>query len=408
MSVIFNNVRTENTMISDTIKSKLQEDLQSLREMKLFKSERIISSPQGAVIITNGKEVINFCSNNYLGLANHARLVQTAKKALDERGFGLSSVRFICGTQDLHKVLEQEISSFFQTDDSILFAACFDANGGVFEPFFQSNDVILSDELNHASIIDGIRLSKAERHRYQHKDTTDLEHWLKKFIDAPRKIIVTDGVFSMDGDIAPLKEICDLADKYDSLVMVDDCHGSGFLGDSGRGSCEVQGVLGRVDLITSTLGKALGGANGGFITGRKVLIEWLRQKARPYLFSNTLPPSIVAASIEAFHLVDDYPELREQLVKNTLLFRTEMKRAGFQVLGETPIVPILLGNASIASEMSELLLQEGIFVIGFSYPVVPHGQARIRVQLSAVHTRQHIEFAVAKFTEIGKHLGVIS
>lgn len=394
-------------MFQEQLKIYLQNEINSLKENQLYKDERILSTPQGASITANGKEVINFCANNYLGLSNHPRIIAAAKRALDKWGYGLSSVRFICGTQEIHKELEQIISNFFQTEDTILYAACFDANGGIFEPLFQDGDCIFSDEYNHASIIDGIRLSKATRVRYPHKDTNALENLLKQYQHSNRKIIVTDGVFSMDGDIAPLDEICYLAEKYQALVMVDDCHGSGFLGNTGRGSCEIKGVLGKVDIITSTFGKALGGANGGFTTGRKEIIEWLRQKSRPYLFSNSLPPVIVETSIEAFRIVDELPELRTKLKENTELFRTLLQKANFEVRGETPIVPILLGEAKIAQLMAKELFEEGIYVIGFFYPVVPHGQARIRVQISAIHTNEQILYAIEKLTLIGKKLGII-
>ncbi|MCX7834498.1 MAG: glycine C-acetyltransferase [bacterium] len=394
-------------MVSEQIQKLLQNELLGLFEKGLYKSERVLSTPQGNTIQVNGKTLLNFCANNYLGLANHPKIIEAAKLALERWGFGLSSVRFICGTLEIHKELEQVIANFFQTEDTILYAACFDANGGVFEPLFNEDDCIFSDELNHASIIDGIRLSKAKRFRYRHAEMNHLEELLKQNHSAKKKIIVTDGVFSMDGDIAPLQEICALAEKYEALVMVDDCHGSGVIGPTGRGSCEETGVLQKVDIITSTLGKALGGANGGFTTGKKEIIEWLRQKSRPYLFSNSLPPVIVAASIEAFQLVKTMPELRTRLKENTELFRKKMKEAGFDVRGTTPIVPVLLKDAQLAQAMSNELFEKGIYVIGFFYPVVAKGQERIRVQISAIHTTEDILFAVDAFTQIGKKLGII-
>ncbi len=393
-------------MFSDRMRDRLAKYLDQLHVEGLFKEERIILSPQDAVIQTAQGQVINFCANNYLGLANHPRIVNAAKKALDDRGFGLSSVRFICGTQDLHKELEATISNFFGTEDTILYAACFDANGGVFEPLLSGQDALISDELNHASIIDGVRLCKAERYRYRHKDMTDLEDILKQAQEYRFRIIVTDGVFSMDGDVAPLSAICDLAEKYDAMVMVDDCHGTGFLGKRGRGSCELTGVLNRVDIITSTLGKAMGGASGGFTTGRKEIVQWLRQKSRPYLFSNTIAPVIAAAGIEAFKLIDELPDLRERLFDNTRKFRFAMIQNGFNVKGETPICPVMLGDAVLATRMAKELLDEGIYVIGFSYPVVPKGLARIRVQISAAHQPEHIQTAIDKFKLIGDRLGV--
>ncbi|MDK9700047.1 MAG: glycine C-acetyltransferase [bacterium] len=395
-------------MFTEEMREHLVSEIEQTKSDGLYKTERILLSPQSAKIRTSQGDVINFCANNYLGLANHPRLIAAAKKALDERGLGLASVRFICGTQDLHKQLEETIATFFGTEDTILYAACFDANGGVFEPLLHAEDALISDELNHASIIDGIRLCKAERFRYRHKDMTDLEEILRQAQEFRFRIVVTDGVFSMDGDLAPLQDICRLCEKYQALVMVDDCHGTGFLGENGRGSCEATGVLGRVDIITSTLGKAMGGATGGFTTGRKEIIEWLRQKSRPYLFSNTLAPVVAAAGIEAFHLVDESNESRERLTKNTRLFRESMIANGFNVRGETPICPVMIGDSILAQKLSARLLEEGVYVIAFSYPVVPKGTDRIRVQISAAHSEEQIRFTVDKFAKVGKELGVIS
>lgn len=387
----------------------LRDQLSSIRENGLYKEERVIASPQGASIrLTNGKEVLNFCANNYLGLSSHPKVIEAAKRGLDERGYGMSSVRFICGTQDIHKELEAKISKFLHTDDTILYVACFDANGGVFEPLLTEEDAIISDALNHASIIDGIRGSKATRYRYNHGDMKDLEDQLKSASGTRYRMIATDGVFSMDGDIAKLDDICNLAEKYDALVMVDDSHATGFVGKTGRGSIEYRNVIGRVDLVTSTLGKAAGGASGGFTSGRKEIIEFLRQRSRPYLFSNTLPPSIVNAAIAVFDLLESTTELRDKLEQNTIYFRTEMTKRGFQITpGEHPIVPIMLYEAKLATDFASQLLDEGIYVIGFSYPVVPKGQARIRVQLSAAHEKQHLDKAIAAFEKIGKKLGVL-
>lgn len=395
----------------ETLKPRLIEEIKAIKEAGLFKSERIITSPQGADITTSeGKEVINFCANNYLGLSAHPRVLEAAKKAIDSHGFGMSSVRFICGTQDIHKALEKKISEFLHTEDTILYAAAFDANGGVFEPLFGPEDAIISDALNHASIIDGVRLCKAMRFRYQHSDMVDLEAQLKAADEkgAQQKIIVTDGVFSMDGTIAQLDKICDLADKYQALVMTDECHSTGFVGKTGRGVPEFRNVMDRVDIITGTLGKALGGASGGFTTGKKEIIELLRQRSRPYLFSNTLAPSIAGASIEVFNLLSETTELRDKLEENTRYFREKMTEAGFDIKpGEHAIVPIMLYEASLSQQFADKLLERGIYVIGFYYPVVPKGQARIRVQVSAVHDKSHLDKAIQAFTEVGKELGVL-
>jgi len=395
------------------IKEDLTKEIQSIRDAGLYKDERIITTPQGAEInVKGGKEVLNFCANNYLGLSSHPKVIEAAHKTLDEWGYGMSSVRFICGTQDIHKILEQKISTFLQTEDTILFAACFDANGGVFEPILGNEDAIITDQLNHASIIDGIRLCKAQRHIYKHGDMADLEEKLKETQNLRYRLIATDGVFSMDGDIAKLDEICDLADKYNAMVMIDDAHSTGFLGKTGRGTPEYRGVMGRIDIITGTLGKALGGASGGFISGRKELIELYRQRSRPYLFSNTLAPAVVGASIAVFDLLSKTTELRDKLENNTKYFREKMTEAGFDITpGVHPIVPIMLGkfenDAKLSQDMARDLLEEGIYVIGFYYPVVPRGQARIRVQLSAAHEREHLDKAIAAFTKIGKKYGVI-
>jgi glycine C-acetyltransferase len=395
------------------IKENLTKELQSIREAGLFKDERIIMTPQGAEIsVKGGKEVLNFCANNYLGLSSHPKVIEAAHKTLDEWGYGMSSVRFICGTQDIHKILEQKISEFLQTDDTILFAACFDANGGVFEPILSKEDAIITDQLNHASIIDGIRLCKAQRFIYAHGDMSDLEEKLKEAQSARYRLVATDGVFSMDGNIAKLDKICDLCEKYDTLVMIDDAHSTGFLGKTGRGTPEYRGVMGRVDIITGTLGKALGGASGGFISGRKELIDLYRQRSRPYLFSNTLAPAVAGASIAVFDLLSETTELRDKLENNTKYFREKMTEAGFDITpGEHPIVPIMLGkfenDAKLSQDMARDLLDEGIYVIGFYYPVVPKGQARIRVQLSAAHDRHHLDRAIEAFTKIGKKYGVI-
>ena len=395
-------------MYPSTVQSELKNTLSEIRDAGLYKEERIITTPQSNHIKVKGKEVINFCANNYLGLSDHADLIKAAKEGLDQWGLGLSSVRFICGTQDIHKELEKKIAQFLGTDDTILYSSCFDANGGLFETILDKDCAIISDELNHASIIDGIRLCKAERHRYKHADLNDLETKLKETKGKKRRMIATDGVFSMDGHIAPLKGICDLAQKYDALVMIDDCHATGFFGKTGRGTPEYCGVEGKIDIITSTLGKALGGASGGFTTGRKEIIETLRQRSRPYLFSNTVAPAIVSASIKVFDLLSKSTKLRDQLEKNTATFREMITSAGFEVKkGVHPIVPIMLGDAKLASQMAKDLLDEGIYVIGFSYPVVPKGQARIRVQVSAAHTEDDIKKTVAAFTKIGRKHRVI-
>jgi glycine C-acetyltransferase len=389
----------------------LEKELKSIREAGLFKKERIITTPQGADIKTaDGKEVINFCANNYLGLSSHPRVIEAAKRAIDTHGFGMSSVRFICGTQDIHKSLEKKISDFLGMEDTILYAAAFDANGGVFEPLLGAEDAIISDELNHASIIDGVRLCKAMRYRYKHNDMSDLEKQLQdaKTAGAKQIIVVTDGAFSMDGTIAQMDKICDLADRFEALVMTDECHSTGFIGKTGRGVPEYRNVVGRVDIITGTLGKALGGASGGFTAGKKEIIELLRQRSRPYLFSNTLAPSIVGASIEVFNMLSETTALRDKLEQNTKYFRVEMTRAGFDIKpGEHPIVPIMLYEAPLAQQFAEKLLEKGIYVIGFFFPVVAKGQARIRVQISAGHEKHHLDKAIKAFTEVGKELKVL-
>ncbi|MCD6543139.1 MAG: glycine C-acetyltransferase [Flavobacteriaceae bacterium] len=393
------------------IKEQLQNELTSIKEAGLYKSERIITSSQDAVIkISTGEEVINFCANNYLGLSNNPAVIQAAKDAMDTHGYGMSSVRFICGTQDIHKELEQKIANFYQTEDTILYAAAFDANGGVFEPLLSKEDAIISDSLNHASIIDGVRLCKAARYRYANNDMADLENQL---IEANKqnhrfKIIVTDGVFSMDGIVAQLDKICDLADKYDAIVMVDECHAAGFIGKTGRGTVELKNVMGRVDIITGTLGKALGGAMGGYTTGKKEIIEILRQRSRPYLFSNSLAPAIVGASLKVFEMIDTDTSLRDKLEENTNYFRTKMEEAGFDLVGaDAAIVPVMLYDAKLAQNMANALLEEGIYVIGFFFPVVPKEKARIRVQLSAAHSKEHLDKAIAAFIKVGKDLEVI-
>jgi glycine C-acetyltransferase len=393
------------------MKENLQNELQNIQEAGLYKRERIITTAQNAVIKTSdGKEVLNFCSNNYLGLSSHPLVTAAAKKAIDTHGFGMSSVRFICGTQDIHKTLENKISSFLHTEDTILYAAAFDANGGVFEPLLNEQDAIISDELNHASIIDGVRLCKAQRYRYKNNNMEDLEAQLKAATEAGArfKLVVTDGVFSMDGYVAQLDKICDLADQYDAMVMVDECHATGFIGTTGRGTIELKNVLGRVDIITGTLGKALGGAMGGFTSGRKEIIELLRQRSRPYLFSNSLAPSIVGASIAVFDLLSSTTDLRDKLDKNIHQFKKGIKAAGFDIKdGESAIVPVMLYDAKLSQDFADKLLAEGIYVIGFFFPVVAKGQARIRVQLSAAHEPDHIDKAVNAFTKVGKELGVI-
>ncbi len=388
---------------------RLQKEIEEIQEAGLFKQERIITTPQGADIKTSeGREVINFCANNYLGLSSHPKVLEAAKASIDSHGFGMSSVRFICGTQDIHKTLERKLSEFLGTEDTILYAAAFDANGGVFEPILGPEDAIISDALNHASIIDGVRLCKAQRFRYNHNDMADLEAKLQEASSARSKIIVTDGVFSMDGTIAQLDKICDLAEKYDAMVMTDECHSTGFMGKTGRGVHEYRNVMGRVDIITGTLGKAMGGASGGFTSGRKEIIELLRQRSRPYLFSNTLAPSITGASIAVIDMLSETTELRDKLEENTKYFREKMTSAGFDIKpGEHAIVPIMLYDAVLSQKMAAQLLEEGIYVIGFYYPVVPKGQARIRVQISAVHEQAHLDKAINAFIKVGKELGVI-
>jgi len=387
---------------------RLKTEIEEIKSSGLYKTERVITSPQGAEITVNGKKVLNFCANNYLGLSSHPKTIEAAHKYIDSHGYGMSSVRFICGTQDVHKDLEKKLAEFLGTEDTILYVAAFDANGGVFEPLFNEQDAIISDALNHASVIDGVRLCKAQRYRYEHNNMADLE---KKLIDAAHlrsRIIVTDGSFSMDGTIAQLDIICELADKYDAIVMIDDSHSTGFLGKTGRGTHEYKNVMGKIDIITGTLGKALGGANGGFTSGRKEIVEMLRQRSRPYLFSNTLAPSIVGASIAVFDMLTETTELRDKLERNTKYFREKITAAGFDIkTGEHPIVPIMLYDAVVAQNFAANLLNEGIYVIGFFYPVVPQGQARIRVQLSAAHELHHIDKAIEAFTKIGKESGVI-
>ncbi len=394
-----------------SIQQYLQAELEEIKEAGLYKKERIITSPQDAVIkISTGEEVINFCANNYLGLSSHPEVIQAAKDTLDSHGFGMSSVRFICGTQDIHKELEQRIAKFYGTEDTILYAAAFDANGGVFEPLLGKEDAIISDSLNHASIIDGVRLCKAARYRYANNDMADLEKQLKEANEngARHKIIVTDGVFSMDGLLAPLDQICDLAEKYDALVMIDECHATGFIGERGIGTLEVKNVLGRVDIITGTLGKALGGAMGGYTTAKKEVIEILRQRSRPYLFSNSLAPAIVGASIKVFDMLENDTTLRDKLESNTNYFKQGLKDAGFDIIdGESAIVPVMLYDAKLSQDMADKLLEEGIYVIGFFFPVVPKGKARIRVQLSAAHQKVHLDKAIEAFTKIGRELKVI-
>ena len=392
------------------IQQHLQQELQTIQDNGLFKKERIITSPQGAEITVNGKTVLNFCANNYLGLSSHPEVIQAAKDALDTHGFGMSSVRFICGTQDIHKTLEQKIADFYGTEDTILYAAAFDANGGVFEPLLSEEDCIISDSLNHASIIDGVRLCKAARYRYNNADMKDLENQLIKATEAGHrfKLIVTDGVFSMDGIVAPLDAICDLADKYDAMVMVDECHAAGFIGETGKGTLEAKGVMGRVDIITGTLGKALGGAMGGYTTAKKEIIEILRQRSRPYLFSNSLSPAIVGASIKVFELLEKDTTLRDKLEWNTNYFKKGMKTAGLDIIdGDSAIVPVMLFDAKLSQVMADKLLEKGIYVIGFFYPVVPKDKARIRVQLSAAHEKAHLDKAIQAFTEVAKELKII-
>jgi glycine C-acetyltransferase len=391
------------------VRAQLQEELQSIRDAGLYKSERVITSPQGAVIQTaQAGEVLNFCANNYLGLSSHPQAIDAAKRAIDSHGFGLSSVRFICGTQDIHKTLEQRVAEFLGTEDSILYAAAFDANGGLFEPLLTDTDAVISDELNHASIIDGIRLCKAQRLRYLHNDMADLEEKLKEASGARRRMIATDGAFSMDGTVAQLDKICDLAEKYDAMVMVDECHSSGFMGKTGRGTHEYRNVMGRIDIITGTFGKALGGASGGFTASSKEVVDMLRQRSRPYLFSNTLAPAIAGATIAVIDLLSSSTALRDKLEVNTQRFRNGIEAAGFDIVkGDHPIVPIMLYDAPLSQQMAARMLEEGIYVIGFYYPVVPKGKARIRVQISAAHEFEHIDKAIEAFTKVGKELGVI-
>ena len=393
----------------NTIQNRLQEEISGIKEAGLYKQERIIESQQQAEITVNEKQVLNFCANNYLGLANHPQLIQAAKDGVEKWGFGLSSVRFICGTQSIHKQLEEKISTFLQTEDTILYTSCFDANGGLFETLLGPEDAIISDALNHASIIDGIRLCKAERHRYANSDMDELESILHKTQDARTRLIATDGIFSMDGFVAKLGIICDLAEKYNALVMVDDSHATGFFGSTGRGAIEHCNVTGRVDIITSTLGKALGGASGGFTSGRQEIIDLLRQRSRPYLFSNTVAPAIVTTSIAVLEMLSSTTELRDKLEENTKYFREKMTATGFKIMeGVHPIVPIMLGDAKLAQDLAGDMLAEGIYVIGFSFPVVPKGEARIRVQISAAHSREHLDQAIAAFVKIGKKYKVIN
>ncbi len=395
--------------MSDThIREHLRTELETLKKHGLYKRERFIQTPQGSEIHVAGKEVLNFCANNYLGLANHPDIVAAAHQGLDRWGYGLSSVRFICGTQEAHKQLEGEIARFFGKEDAILYISCFDANGGLFEPLLEEGDAVFSDELNHASIIDGIRLCKAKRYRYRHSDLGDLERQLKDAEDVRFKMIFTDSVFSMDGDMAKLPGICDLADKYDAIVAIDDCHGTGHLGAGGRGAAEEMGVLNRIDIITSTLGKTLGGGAGGFTTGHTEVVDWLRNRSRPYLFSNSVPPALVSAASKALEVIDRSNELRDRVRASTRKVRSALEAAGFTIKpGATPILPVMLGDATLATKMAEHLLEHGIYVIGFSYPVVPQGQARIRMQISAAHTDEQIDRAIAAFCQVGKDLGIV-
>lgn len=388
----------------------IEEKLKSVKEEGLYKEERVITSPQSAEIsVAGGQKVLNFCANNYLGLADHPKLIEAAKKCLDQYGFGMASVRFICGTQTLHKEVESKISSFLNTEDTILYPSCFDANGGLFETLFGPEDAIISDSLNHASIIDGVRLCKAKRFRYANNDMADLEAKLNEAQDARFRVIATDGVFSMDGIIADLKSICDLADRYNALVMVDDCHATGFIGKNGRGTPEYCGVEGRIDLITGTLGKALGGASGGYTSGHKVIVEWLRQRSRPYLFSNAVAPAILGASIEVLKMLEESGDLRDTLRENSAYFREKMTALGFDLVpGEHPIIPVMLGDAALAQEFARRMLERGVYVIGFSYPVVPIGKARIRTQMSAAHTREHLDRAIEAFAQVGQELNIIA
>jgi glycine C-acetyltransferase len=395
-------------MSSPSFYARLQQELQEIKDAGLYKQERIIESEQGAEITVNGRKVLNFCANNYLGLSSHPKVIEAAHRTIDQRGYGMSSVRFICGTQDIHKELEEKLSKFLGTEDTILYVACFDANGGVFEPLLGENDAIISDELNHASIIDGVRLCKSRRGRYKHNDMADLEAQLQVNMDARTRIIVTDSVFSMDGTIAQLDKICDLADKYDALVMIDESHSSGFMGATGRGVHELCGVMGRIDIITGTMGKALGGASGGFTSGKKEIVDMLRQRSRPYLFSNSLAPSIVGATIAVLDMLSETTQLRDKLEDNTLYFRKHMTDAGFDIKpGTHPICPLMLYDAVVAQKFAARMLEEGIYVIGFFFPVVPKGQARIRVQISAGHDRQQLDKAIESFIKVGKELGVV-
>jgi glycine C-acetyltransferase len=406
---MFNFALFDKFIMYNTLKPVLQQELAEIEKAGLYKRERIITSPQGAdITVQGGKEVINFCANNYLGLSSNAKVIEAAKAVMDTHGYGLSSVRFICGTQDIHKELEQKIAEFLGTEDTILYAAAFDANGGVFEPLFNEQDAIISDELNHASIIDGVRLCKAQRQRYKHDDMADLEVKLQETTSCRHRIIVTDGAFSMDGTIAQLDKICELAEKYNALVMIDESHCSGFMGKTGRGTHEYHNVMGKIDIITGTLGKALGGASGGFTSGRKEIIDMLRQRSRPYLFSNTLAPAITGASIAVLNMLSETTDLRDKLEKNTLYFRQKMTEAGFDIKpGVHPIVPVMLYDAKLAQEFAAKMLDEGIYVIGFYYPVVPQGKARIRVQISAAHDVEHLNKAIAAFSKVGKELGVL-
>jgi glycine C-acetyltransferase len=394
--------------MNESFVKRISKEIDEIKSSGLYKTERIISGPQGPEITVNGKTVLNFCANNYLGLSSHPEVIQAAHEAIESHGYGMSSVRFICGTQDIHKQLEKKIADFLGTEDTILYAACFDANGGIFEPLLNEEDAIISDALNHASIIDGVRLCKAQRFRYEHNNMDDLETKLKEASKCRNRMIVTDGVFSMDGTIAQLDKICDLAEKYDAIIMIDECHASGFMGKTGRGTHEYRGVMGKIDLITGTLGKALGGASGGFTSGQSEIIDLLRQRSRPYLFSNTLAPSITGASLAVLNMLSETTELRDRLERNTKYFRNKMTEAGFDIKpGEHPIVPIMLYDAVVAQNFAAKLLEEGIYVIGFFFPVVPKGQARIRVQLSAAHQQHHLDKAITAFTKIGKELSVI-
>ena len=395
--------------MNEALIERLRAELASLREQGLYKGERVLAGPQGGLVRTGDRDVINLCANNYLGLANHPALREAAHRGIDRFGYGMASVRFICGTQTVHKQLEDGLTRFLGTEDTILYSSCFDANGGLFETLLDERDAVISDALNHASIIDGIRLCKAQRHRYANSDMAELESCLQQTRAARTRLIATDGVFSMDGSIARLRSICDLADRYDALVMVDDSHATGFMGERGRGTHEHCGVMGRVDILTGTLGKALGGASGGYISSRREVVEWLRQRSRPYLFSNSIPPVVAAAGVRVLDLLEHSPELRTRLFDNTRFFRTGLEKAGFTLKpGEHPIIPVMLGDAALAGRMAESLLQRGVYVIGFSFPVVPKGQARIRTQMSAALTREQLEKALAAFTAVGRELGVIS